>query len=335
MENAINNWFAPAIERKDAKILLFGCADGRGVELLQHAGFTNVTGLDEDAAKVAAGKAKGFNLVHGNVYDLLGQEFDFVFASAALVQVLSVRDTAYILRTLTKEFIFFAVPILANGGVGNAPKPNFAAAKYTTAEIVHTLDGLQMPHKVQEVEGDRPELWGIVSCTQTRSDLRRACDQFVRDASIVTCAELKTGKLLYVGTAGDPVGGEYTAYFPCFDRKTADADARWNPDIVCDITKSDFPDTSWDVVVCSNVVEHVPDLIAFSTELARIIKPGGHLLIDCPWSYPYHAEPPSFGDFWRISLDGFGHLFSSSFTPIMMEQKETSTHALYKRKAQS
>lgn len=323
MENAITTWFAPAIERKDAKILLFGCADGRGVELLQQAGFTNVTGLDEDAAKVAAGKAKGLNLVHGNVYSLLGQEFDFVFASDALVNVPSVRDTAYILRTLTKQFIFFAVPVAA-------PQ---ASAGHTTADIVGILNGLQMPHKAQEVLGDRAELWGIVSCTQNRSDLRRACDQFVRDASIVTCAELKSGKLLYVGTAGDPVGGEYTAYFPGFDRKTADADARWNPDIVCDITKSDFADASWSVVVCSNVVEHVPDLIAFSRELARIIQPGGHLLIDCPWSYPYHAEPPSFGDYWRISLDGFGHLFSSAFTPVMMEQKETSTHALYKRKA--
>jgi SAM-dependent methyltransferase len=333
MGNAITNWFAPAIERKDAKILLFGCADGRGVELLQQAGFSNVTGLDEDATKVAVGKAKGLNLVHGNVYDLLGQEFDFVFASDALVQVPSVRDTAYILLTLTKEFIFFAVPIRVDGSAGDAPKLSPKVAKYKAAEIVQTLNGLQMPHKVQEMQGDRAELWGIVSCTQNRSDLRLACDKFVRDASIVTCAELKAGKLLYVGTAGDPEGGEYTAYFPGFERMTAYADARWNPDIVCDITKTDFLDASWDAVVCSNVAEHVPDLIALARELARIIKPGGHLLIDCPWIYPYHAEPPSFGDYWRISLDGFGQLFASAFTPVMLEQKETSTHALYKRKA--
>jgi SAM-dependent methyltransferase len=332
MDEAITQWFAPAVGRKDARILDFGCGEGQGVEALIGAGFTNVTGIDQDKNKVAAGRSRNLNLMHGDVYDLLGLEFDLVFTSHALNNTGSIRDTLYILRSLTKEFIFFIVPIGTRQNSSTKPALLGSEPSTSSAEFVDIVNGLRLPNTLQEVQRENAELWGILGCAQSRSALRQACDQFVRDASVVTCAELKSGKLLYVGTAGDPAGGEYTAYFPGFDRKTADADPQWRPDIICDITNTGFADASWDAVVCSNVMEHVPDLLALPRELARIIRPGGHLLIDCPWSYPYHAEPPSFGDYWRISLDGFGQLFASAFIPVMMEQKETSTHALYRRK---
>ncbi len=199
--------------------------------------------------------------------------------------------------------------------------------------IGEILNGMKNPVKTLNSMDDNEQL-GVIDCNQERSFLRKSCDNFIINASLITCAELKSGQLLYVGTAGDPDGGEYTALFPGFVRSTADADPRWSPDIVCDITKTNFRDAHWDVIVCSNVIEHIPNINMLSNEMARIIRPGGHLLIDCPWNYPYHAEPPSFGDYWRISLDGFNQLFGENFSPILAEQNQQSTHLLYKRVSQ-
>jgi 2-polyprenyl-6-hydroxyphenyl methylase/3-demethylubiquinone-9 3-methyltransferase len=50
-----------------------------------------------------------------------------------------------------------------------------------------------------------------------------------------------------------------------------------------------FPDASFDAVVAADVLEHLPDLPACVTELARVLHPGGSFLFDTvnrtPWSW--------------------------------------------------
>jgi 2-polyprenyl-6-hydroxyphenyl methylase/3-demethylubiquinone-9 3-methyltransferase len=41
-----------------------------------------------------------------------------------------------------------------------------------------------------------------------------------------------------------------------------------------------FPDSSFDIVLCCDVLEHVTDLSAVIRESARVLKPGGHYLFD-------------------------------------------------------
>jgi SAM-dependent methyltransferase len=43
-----------------------------------------------------------------------------------------------------------------------------------------------------------------------------------------------------------------------------------------------FPDNEFDLIVSNHVVEHVPDVIAFVTELHRIAKPGGKIRLLTP-----------------------------------------------------
>ena len=119
------------------------------------------------------------------------------------------------------------------------------------------------------------------------------------------------GNLLYVGVAGDPKGGEYAKYFPTYQSSTFDFDPIWEPDIVGDITKTEFEDESWNAIVCVQVIEHIPNVWDLPKEIARILLPDGLAIVDCPWNYPYHAEPPSFGDYWRISKDGMAALFNT------------------------
>jgi SAM-dependent methyltransferase len=61
-------------------------------------------------------------------------------------------------------------------------------------------------------------------------------------------------------------------------------------DCVLNIEHIEQPDQSWDVVLCSHVLEHVDDKLALS-ELHRILKPGGLLLLMVPiingWDITY------------------------------------------------
>jgi len=47
-----------------------------------------------------------------------------------------------------------------------------------------------------------------------------------------------------------------------------------------------FADESFDVVICSEVLEHIPNYIAAIAELSRVTKPGGHLCITVPRAWP-------------------------------------------------
>jgi SAM-dependent methyltransferase len=77
---------------------------------------------------------------------------------------------------------------------------------------------------------------------------------------------------------------------PEVDRVTTDLNAP--ADLRLDITDMDLPDDSFDLVLCSHVLEHVPDDRAALRELARIVAPGGLVLI----VIPYHPLQETFED---------------------------------------
>jgi SAM-dependent methyltransferase len=62
---------------------------------------------------------------------------------------------------------------------------------------------------------------------------------------------------------------------------TADLDAP-GVDLHLDLTASDLPDASFDGVICSHVLEHIPDDGAAMRELRRITAPGGWCLVMVP-----------------------------------------------------
>jgi hypothetical protein len=45
------------------------------------------------------------------------------------------------------------------------------------------------------------------------------------------------------------------------------------------------------LVMCTNLLEHLTDPIAFSHACAGIVEPGGFLLVSGPYGYPYHPDP--------------------------------------------
>jgi SAM-dependent methyltransferase len=69
---------------------------------------------------------------------------------------------------------------------------------------------------------------------------------------------------------------------------------RWDQgelDIVSDITEIPAPDGSFDAVLCTEVLEHLPQPIEALRELARLLRRGGHLILTAPFVSMTHMAP--------------------------------------------
>lgn len=61
------------------------------------------------------------------------------------------------------------------------------------------------------------------------------------------------------------------------------------------------PDASFDAVLSTQVLEHVVDPDLYLRECARVLKPGGSLLLTTHGLMYYHRDPE---DYWRWTIDG-------------------------------
>ena len=66
-------------------------------------------------------------------------------------------------------------------------------------------------------------------------------------------------------------------------------------DVEADVQALPFPDGSYDLVVCSHVLEHVPDDRAALREMHRVLRPGGVALLQHPVDFELAStlEDPS------------------------------------------
>ena len=81
-------------------------------------------------------------------------------------------------------------------------------------------------------------------------------------------------------------------------------------DIVADATDLPCGDASFDVVVCSELLEHVRSPVDVLQEALRILKPGGRLIACSPFLYHIHADPDDYGRYtdryWQMVLGELG-----------------------------
>lgn len=71
----------------------------------------------------------------------------------------------------------------------------------------------------------------------------------------------------------------------------------WNAtkvDIISDITSIPEPDASFDAILCSEVLEHVPEPTHALDEFQRLLKPGGQLILTAPFGSNVHMAPYHF-----------------------------------------
>jgi SAM-dependent methyltransferase len=119
------------------------------------------------------------------------------------------------------------------------------------------------------------------------------CGSFTRQRAMALLFEngtLPSGKLLHF--APEPF------LDPLFDRLKAKgvdrvtADLFIPADLKLDITDMDLADDSFDAIICSHVLEHVPDDKAAMSEMKRVLKPGGTLLA----LFPFRPDQQTYED---------------------------------------
>lgn len=111
-----------------------------------------------------------------------------------------------------------------------------------------------------------------------------------------------TGRFLDAGCGGMP----YRAYIEPFVDEYVGLDVEQrHPDtaIIGDIQSMPMVDSdSFDTVLASEVLEHVPRPGAAFCELGRILRPGGHLIVTVPHLSRIHEAPHDYFRFTRFAL---------------------------------
>jgi hypothetical protein len=124
--------------------------------------------------------------------------------------------------------------------------------------------------------------WGGI-CPRCRSHPRHRAI-----ALLLTRGDLPGRRLLHF--APEPLFDPVFARLPDVERVTADLHAP--ADLRLDISDMDLPDSSFDLILCSHVLEHVPDDRAAMRELRRVLTDGGLALV----LVPYRAEVTTYED---------------------------------------
>lgn len=67
-----------------------------------------------------------------------------------------------------------------------------------------------------------------------------------------------------------------------------------------------LPKGLFDIIICTEVLEHVSNPFAAATEMKRILKPGGLLFLTTPFNFRIHGPLP---DRWRFTEHGLREIF--------------------------
>lgn len=124
------------------------------------------------------------------------------------------------------------------------------------------------------------------------------------------CASALKGRLLDVGCGQKP----YTRLFDVdeyigLEIDTPENRLRKHADQYYDGTRFPFPDASFDGVLCNQVLEHVFEPTIFISEIRRVLRPGGRLLLTVPFVWDEHEQP---WDYARYTSFGLRHLLEGS-----------------------
>jgi SAM-dependent methyltransferase len=121
---------------------------------------------------------------------------------------------------------------------------------------------------------------------------RVTLDRFVR-------AHASSGRTLDLGAQNGP----YAASFP--NRLALDIRQGVGVQILGDAQALGLRDAAFDVVLCTEVLEHLPEPQKGVDEAWRVLKPGGMLLLTTRFLFPIHDAPH---DYFRFTKYGLRHL---------------------------
>lgn len=79
-------------------------------------------------------------------------------------------------------------------------------------------------------------------------------------------------------------------------------------DIEADISEPlEIANESFDTIILSDVLEHIPEPLQLFKEIHRILKPGGRLIMNVPFYYWLHEQPHDYYRYSEFALKRFCH----------------------------
>ena len=123
------------------------------------------------------------------------------------------------------------------------------------------------------------------------------------------------GPVLDVGGASAP----FRTWFPRI--QSLDISPDRGADIIGDAHDMHMiADASYDVVLCTSVLEHCIDPKKVLGEIRRILKNDGRLILSVPFIFPIHDAPH---DYWRFTKFGLYHLLEDFEIEEFVEDMNT------------
>ena len=133
--------------------------------------------------------------------------------------------------------------------------------------------------------------------------LRAPLAEWLR-AEAVAAAHAGRLRVLDVGCGDKPYQSLFAPH--AAEYVGVDVGENLNADLVGAAERLPVPDASFDVVLCTQVLEHCDDPAAVVRELRRVVAPGGRVLASTHGVYVYHPRPH---DRWRWTHEGLDQLF--------------------------
>jgi SAM-dependent methyltransferase len=131
-------------------------------------------------------------------------------------------------------------------------------------------------------------------------------EAFVRRAA----TSVPAGSLMLDAGAGD---GLYAPFFTHLRYESADFGKLDKPYAAltyeCDLSTIPVEDARYDLVVLTQVLEHLPEPAVVLRELNRTMKPGARLWLSQPFYFEEHEQPY---DFYRYTQFGLTHLLTTT-----------------------
>ncbi len=127
-------------------------------------------------------------------------------------------------------------------------------------------------------------------------------------------------KILDLGSCRGP----YRDLFP--NALTVDIDPAAKPDIVADAHNMHmFKDGEFEIILCTEMLEHLYNPFKGIEEMARVLKSGGKLILTTRFIYPIHESPH---DYFRFTKYGLQKLLEPYFTDIRIEEEAGTIETL-------
>jgi SAM-dependent methyltransferase len=126
------------------------------------------------------------------------------------------------------------------------------------------------------------------------------------------------------------VGGRIQPYRPLLKRRiktyvAVDVAITQLVDVVARAESLPLPANQFDLAFCTQMLQYVPDPASVISEILRVLKPGGHLLLSVPSVYPIDSGE----ECWRFLPGALRHLLAA-FSMVQIEAEGGSISGFFR-----